>query len=202
MKRITVLTMVFVFVIALISAGQAQGHQKSSWYIGFGIGTGNGSYETEGGTSLQLDEFAGTNNVDYAPRVSINFGLGAILSPEMHLGFDVTALRATADSSTGSASASVQINNYMAMLTWFPMSEGLFVRAGAGGAVMQAEFDSGTYSTSESYGGYCLLGGVGYAFWIGDTFNLAINFDYSQQNYGEEIDSSKFWNLYVSFYWF
>jgi opacity protein-like surface antigen len=205
MKRITVLAMSLAFVITLINAGHAQDHQKSSWYIGFGLGTGNGAFEADG-ESITFNEFF--EGSDTSPRITLNFGVGMILSPEVHLGLDFTAIRqeGTVQVFGSDLTVGIQINNYLLMMTWFPYSEGFFVRGGAGMAVLVQNIVYG--NTEEKYGmrGYSALGGIGYAFWLGETFNLCLNAEVSYQKYNDaevgEPESSYFWNVYVSFYWF
>jgi len=42
MKKLTVCALAFMLVAAVSGVSFAQEHDKSSWYIGFGIGTGDG----------------------------------------------------------------------------------------------------------------------------------------------------------------
>jgi len=190
-------------VMAFLGPATAQDHLKSTWYLGFGVGTGNGSLKTDAAGTFGLDEFMGADGVDYSPRITYNAGLGAIVSSGLHLGFDISGIYAAAEASGGDAVATFRITNYLAMVSFFPTDEGLFVRLGAGAAAAKRTWDYGAgVSGDETYSGYGVLGGAGYAFWVGETLNLVLNFDYSYQSYGEDLDATKFWNVYVSFYWF
>lgn len=53
--------------------------------------------------------------------------------------------------------------------------------------------------------GFGILGGVGYAFWLGKTFNLTLNIDHSRQYYNSdafEPNRSQFTSAYVGFDWY
>lgn len=54
-----------------------------------------------------------------------------------------------------------------------------------------------------------MLAGVGYACWLGQSFNLTVNLDFSAQSYrdgsdpyGLLPDSSRLWSLYLGFDWY
>ena len=88
---------------------------KSSWYIGFGLGTGNGEVEDEYGNSADLDELFGEDGIDYSPRIFINFGVGGIINPKFHFGFDITTIRQQAEDDYDN-SYSIQLINYLGMV--------------------------------------------------------------------------------------
>lgn len=173
----------------------AQEHKKSSWYIGFGIGTGDGSGEVDGKEVTSDEWFAGLST---SPVLTMNFGVGGIINPKLHLGFDWSAIRQ--EGSGHGIERMVQINNYLFALTYFPKGEGLFLKAGAGASSIIYDVSGGSPS---AYSGTAILGGLGYAFWLGKSFNLCLNAEYSHQTYSNKYapDNSQFWNLYVSFYW-
>src|SRR5574341_454607 len=180
------------------------GSRRNTWYIGFGLGTGNGSVSYGGSTYSFQDEHDFAWGMSTSPtNLSFNFKVGATLSPNLLLGFDITAVRSQYDNS-GSSTA-IQVNNYDAVVTWFPQGEGFFARGGAGVSAITYSVDTPIGSGSNSASGFNVLGGVGYAFWIGQNFNLTLNADYSFQNYGSSdlgIDNSNFWNLWVGFDWY
>jgi hypothetical protein len=178
-------------------------HQKSSWYIGFGLGSGRGYIE---GDSFQdLFDKIGPD-AETSPTIFFNFGVGGILTPQWHLGFDITAIRqqATYELYRQSADASFQINNYLLAATFYPMNEGFFLRGGIGLSAFQFTLTGDVEDEiSESYSGTGFLIGTGYDFWLGKTFNLGIHADYSKQSYSdsEAPDDTNFFAIYVSFYW-
>ena len=100
--------------------------QRGSWYIGFGLGSGDGNIKLNDGSSGSFKEFLGASPTN----VSLNFKVGATLNPTMLLGFDVTTLLSSTDE--GGVSRSIQVVNYDAMFTWFPVEKGFFLRGGAG----------------------------------------------------------------------
>ena len=183
-------------MLCMAEGSFAQEHKKSSWYIGFGIGTGNGSCEVDGEKVTSDEWFEGLST---SPVLTMNFGVGGIVNPKLHLGFDWSAIRQ--EGSNHYVERMVQINNYLVALKYFPKGEGLFLKAGAGASSIIYDVSGGSPS---AYSGTAVLGGVGYAFRLGKSFNLCLNADYSRQTYSNKYapDNSHFWNLYVSFYWF
>lgn len=180
--------------------GYGYGVHRSPWYIGFGLGSGDGSYTLGGATATFRDW-----NFD-PPRSSatgfFNFKVGATLSPRLLLGFDLTGLRSQSDDA--GFSTAIQVVNYDAVVTWFPQGEGFFLRGGGGLSTISFE-DSTLYANPRNFGGVNLLAGVGYAFWLGQSFNLTLNLDLSAQRYSGatgEPDSSRLWALWVGFDWY
>jgi len=178
--------------------------RRGPWYIGFGIGTGDGKIKFPGGSFTLKEEHDFLWGGSTSPtNITLNFKVGATLTPNLLLGFDVTAIRSQYDSS--GFSTGVQINNYDAVVTFFPMGEGPFLRGGAGFSSIIENIDTPIGNASASGTGFNALVGAGYAFWIGRSFNLTLNADYSFQNYGSndlDVDASSFWNLWVGFDWY
>lgn len=171
-------------------------HQRDPWYIGFGLGTGSGNVSGQGDTLSFKDMNAGRDPTN----VALNFKAGVTLTPKLLLGLDITAVRSAA--AQDGIDTAIQITNYDAMVTWFPMETGLFVRGGAGLSAMVWELD--TLGSSSIRGGNVLVG-AGYAFWLGQKFNLTANLDYSVQAYGSSNDKperSSMWALWVGFDWY
>ncbi len=193
---ILILTMVF---FAFQGNGLAETHQRDSWYIGFGLGGAfDASYEYAGQERTFDDWLQG---LDTSPKISLNFKVGKTLSPKTLLGFDFTS--AGQSGSLPGIDANVQINNFFLMLTHFPKEEGFFIRAGGG--LSNLTFDVDTFVTaSETFNGFGFLGGIGYAFWLGKSFNLTLNIDHSRQFYsgGNDPDNSQFTIFYVGFDWY
>jgi hypothetical protein len=184
------------------AADEGYGTRRDRWYIGFGIGTGNGG-TTWAGTSYTFKdehEAAWGGSVD-PTNVSINFKLGLTLSPTLLVGGDITAVRSQV--TEGDSTTGIQVSTYNAVATWFPQGEGFFARGGAGIAKLTYDIDTPYGSDSFTYDGLNLLGGVGYAFWIGQSFNLTVNLDYAVQSYSEDsLESSHFWALWAGFDWY
>jgi hypothetical protein len=176
-------------------------HTRSSWYIGFGLGTGNGNLKTQGGNSFSFTDVAQGGSTT---NVALNFKVGGTLSQTLLLGFDLSAVSSRGTDDFGS-STTVTVTNYDAMLTWFPWETGFFLRGGAGLSAMTLSASAfGTTGSSTYTGGNVALG-TGYAFWLGQNFNLTLNLDVSAQGYGNGNSgpkSSSAWALGVGFDWY
>ncbi len=175
--------------------GGRAAHRRDVWYIGFGLGWGDGSVRDATGTFTFGEILRG-----YAPtNLSLNFKIGLTLNPRMLLGFDLTTVRSFG--SYGGFDAAIQVTNYDVMFTFFPTGEGFFLRGGAGLADLLVDTSLG----SSTYGGVGVLGGLGYAFWLGRSFNLTLNVDVSGQWYGRSTvspESSRLVNVYLGFDWY
>ena len=200
MKKIVTLTVVS-FVIVLFSSGitLAEEKKKSNWYIGFGVGTGELKVEGE----TMDDAFDEYPTIDVGQEVTFNIGVGAIINPKLHLGFDVSAIRQSAEDDFDQT-LDLQVNNYFAALSYYPTGKGFFLKAGAGISAAVVELDTAFVDDSETYSGTGFLLGIGYDFWIGKSFNLGIHAEYSKQSYSDSDapDDTEFTSIYLSFYWF
>jgi hypothetical protein len=176
----------------------AEEKQKSSWYIGFGVGTGELKVEGE----TMEDAFDEYPSIDVGQELTFNFGVGKILNPKLHLGFDASAIRQSAEDD--SDSIDLQVNNYLAAITYFPKEKGLSLKAGVGISALVYEIDTSFVDESETYAGLGFLLGLGYDFWLGKSFNLGIHAEYSRQSYNDSDapDDTEFTSIYLSFYWF
>jgi len=174
--------------------------RRDTWYIGFGLGTGSGNTTWQSGESRSFSDLNGNRDTT---NVMLNFKVGATLSPSLLLGFDWTTVRATASDEL--ATTYSQIANYDAMLTWFPWETGLLLRGGLGLSSLTIKASSFGASGSQTYTGANLLVGAGYAFWLGDHFNLTLGLDVSAQGYGDSAGSPKsssLWALWVGADWY
>lgn len=185
-------------IILMIFSGTAFGQEKSNWYIGFGVGTGQLQIEGE----TMDDAFSDYNDIDVDPELALHFGVGGILNPKVHLGFDGSFIRQTADGPGGDFT--LQVNNYLAAVTFYPMEKGLLLKAGLGLATIMYDLDTDTIDESDTYGGMGFLLGIGYDFWLGKSFNLGIHAEYSRQSYNDSDapDDTEFASVYLTFYWF
>jgi hypothetical protein len=160
--------------------------RRDSWYIGFGLGTGSGSVTLQDGSQAS---FSDLNLNRDTTNVMLNFKVGATLTPTLLLGFDWTTVRATASDEL--ATTYTQIANYDAMLTWFPWETGFLLRGGVGLSALTIKASTSFASGSSTYTGANLLVGAGYAFWLGDHFNLTLGLDISAQGYGDSAGGPK-----------
>lgn len=173
---------------------QAEG-LRNPWYIGFGIGSGAGNLTVDGQTRSFRD-FLGDTPVTLA----LQFEVGATLRQDLLLGFDLRTIR-----SQISHDEALQATDWLAMITWYPMERGLFLRGGVGLATLTWDFVDVYGRGTDTVSGVGALGGLGYAFWLGRSFNLTLNADVSAQLFAEEVgrpSSSRFLDVYVGFGWY
>jgi hypothetical protein len=114
----------------------------------------------------------------------------------------------------GGTSTSFGVMNIDAMLTFFPVEKGFFLRGGAGLSSMTYAIEGGYFGDEDlSASGFNLTGGLGYAFWIGQHFNMTANLDFSRQWFGSnegtlrdhtgfEISDAQYWSLWLGFDWY
>ena len=197
-----------ILIAALLVAPLAGGAQEAGyyapargpWYIGFGVGAGDGQTYVGGTTSSFHDVLVAEGGSDHF-RLGGNFKIGATLSPTTLLGFDLTVLRGFG-SAPGGYDTWVQVSNWNLMFTFFPMQQGLFLRGGGGLSWLETGIqDRFTLARSTlDYAGLDLLAGVGYAFPLTRRFNLTLNADFSWQFYGaSDVSGSRMYLVYVGF---
>lgn len=201
-RNIIVIAMLFMITLMVVpSVGFAETHQRDTWYIGFGLGGGAGASYKLNGKDITFDDWL--RGLDKSPKVSFNFKVGATISPKTLLGFDATAI--SQEGTIGSTTSHIQINNYFLMLTHFPFDEGLFLRGGGGFSNILYDNKGGANNGSDVTKGYGVLGGIGYAFWLGKSFNFTLNADHSRQFYPTSTvrpESSQFTSIYLGFDWY
>ena len=131
--------------------------------------------------------------------------MGATITPKLLLGFDISGVGASA--SQNGVTESVAIANYDAMVTFFPVGHGPFLRGGLGVSRFSDTLSGAMSGTFSCWGGNLDLG-VGYAFWLGRSFNLTVNLDWSGQSWGDHAggttgpQTSSFWALGFGFDWY
>jgi hypothetical protein len=164
--------------------------QRGSWYIGFGLGGGGGTVDLvdAGRTDLAHLVAGGSETVSFNVRV------GATLTPKLLLGFDGGFVGAT-----GSNDTSAQLNTYDVGMMYFPRERGFFLRGALGRSVLAQTTPLGDASVA----GFNVVGGLGYAFWIGRTFNLTLNADAQRHWFGKaNVDSARAWSAWLGFDWY
>ncbi len=174
---------------------------RDRWYIGFGFGGGDGKAANETASAT----FKEMNLDRSSTTVFMNFKMGATLTPKLLLGGDISAISSGADSD--GVTTSVAVVNLDAVATYFPMERGLFLRGGLGRSSVGYSVDAYGYGDADGTAtGFNVMGGVGYAWWLGRQFNLTANLDFSRQWYGSSselnIDDSQFWSLWLGCDWY
>ncbi len=189
-----------IFLFAFCARLGAVERQRKSWYIGFGLGSG---FDAAIGDEFDYYDFKDflTGLETITPKISLNIKVGKTLSPNLLLGFDITAVAQLGTDVMGTQY--LQISNYFAMLTWFPFQKGLFIRGGGGFSSLINLISTPGFDLTETYYGGGLLAGIGYAFWLGRHFNLTLNLDHSRQFYlSDGPDRGRFTIVYVGFDWY
>jgi hypothetical protein len=168
-------------------------HTRDSWFLGFGLGSGNGAVYG-GNTYATMGDLTGPDPI----IVALRFEVGMTLTDRVLLGFELVGL-GTQQKVAGERER-VLFTNADAIVTFFPESDGLFLRAGGGGSILHEVAEGATLN----YQGFNGLFGLGYAFWVGERFNLSLRFDHSRQYYraGSHWETSGFWAGTVGFDWF
>jgi len=181
------------------ASAAAEGDQSESrwshWYVGTGIGPGFGAKYKLNGQSISFDDRL-QGATDKSPLVALNIvNAGIALSPSLLVGFSGSA--AAQSGKIAGNTTHLQINNYLAALTWFPVEKGFFVRGGAG--LSNILVDTGV--ASDRVNGFGILVGAGYALPIG-RHNITFTVDYSRQSYSgssTKPDSSEFGAVYLGY---
>ncbi len=166
------------------------------WYVGTGIGPGFGSkYKLNGQSITFSDRLQGAT--DKTSLVAVNVvNAGIALSSNLLVGFS-GSLVAQGGKLAGN-DAHLQINNYLAALTWFPAERGFFLRGGAG--LSNIFIDTGV--SSDRVNGFGILVGAGYALQIARGHNITFTVDYSRQSYSgssTKPDNSEFGAAYLGY---
>jgi hypothetical protein len=178
-------------------------HLRDNWYIGFGVGYGDGRYNLNGQTVSFRDHVGQLSPVNFM----LQFEVGATVRPDLLLGFDLRAVRCQGSGNVNGfdIDASVQANDYLAVVTWFPQQRGFFLRGGGGLSTLVSTASVSGQSGSDTVFGVGVLGGLGYAFWLGQHFNLTLNADVSAQAFPSSSDkptSAAFFDTYLGFTWY
>ena len=176
------------------AADEADRYPGAHWYVGTGIGPGFGAKYKVNGQSITFDDRL-QGATDKSPLLALNIvNAGIALSPTLLFGFSGSAVAQTGK--LAGNDAHLQINNYLAALTWFPAEKGFFVRGGAG--LSNIFIDTGV--SSDRVNGFGILVGAGYALPVARRHNITFTADYSRQSYSgssTKPDSSQFGSGYL-----
>jgi hypothetical protein len=136
-------------------------------YVGLGVGTGWGDGST----------FDGERSPSHVyPWAAFELRAGVPLRPALLLGLDFQAVIAT------TRPDGVHLTLPVAF-TWFPWSDGFFLRGAAGLSIVPLSGRGDTISI-ELATGVSAQGGVGWAFWIGERLSLTLRGDVRGYWYG------------------
>jgi hypothetical protein len=173
---------------------------RDVWYVGLGLGSGGGSYVLDG----QRVNFRHTHGPGADPlQLSFQLEAGATVTRTLLLGGELSVTTSSVSVSLGDST--LVLSQLLAVATLFPTERGVFLRAGAGFAGLSQEWDDGFGYARSSAGGVAVLGGLGYAWWLGRSFNLTLHADVSAQRYGSgggDPSSSAALAAYLGFRWY
>jgi opacity protein-like surface antigen len=175
------------------------GPQRDSWYVGFGLGSGNGAYRIPGERVNYRHHLGNGSPFQGAFQLEA----GATLTPQLLLGGEVSGLVSSARNA--GLDSTLTVGQLLAVVTFFPTGRGLFLRGGAGFAQISSEVDDGFFVDRSDANGVGLLGGVGYAWWLGRRFNLTLHGDVNLHAYSGNSDapsSSTTFTGYLGFRWY
>ncbi len=184
------------FAPAVIGAeGPADKSGSGDWYLGAGIGPGFGArYKLNGQPITFSDRLQGAT--DKSPLIALNVNAGAVLSPSLLVGFSGSAVGQIGK--IAGNDVHLQINNYFAAVTWFPVEQGFFVRGGGG--LSRMLIDTGVRTDRSN--GFGILLGAGYALRVAGNHNVTFTLDHSRQSYSgssTKPDSSQFTGAYLGY---
>ncbi len=183
---------------ASASAAEAERSENlwSHWYVGAGIGAGFGAKYKLNGQSLTFNDTL-QGATDKTSLVALNLvNAGIALSPSLLVGFSGSSV-AQFGKLAGN-DTHLQINNYLAAVTWFPAEKGFFLRGGVGLANMLID----TSVRSDTARGFGILVGAGYALPVARRHNITFTADYSRQSYSgssTKPDNSQFGAVYLGY---
>jgi hypothetical protein len=180
------------------SEDQGGKKQRDSWYIGFAVFPKS---------DMKVDGKSPIESAD--STVGIDFEVGWTISDQLLAGFDIASF----SESTGSAGArlSAAITRLGGSASFFPVRHPVYIKGGLyfSTVSIEAEFLGQELRASRSGHGAGL--GTGYAFWLGDSFNLLIEVDYSYHKFvadgsddfaSLEFEKGQVLALGLGFYWY
>jgi hypothetical protein len=171
--------------------------EREGWYLGFGLGGGGGAIRIAGERHA-FDDLLGRSGTTLAMNVRV----GKTVTSRLLVGFDGGALAARASG----PDEAFQLNSYDVGAMFFPWERGAFARVAAGRSILVVESDGPVLAGKGSYAGWNAIGGVGYAFWLGKTFNLTLNLDYQAHSFSDagpiDVTGAGGWSAWVGFDWY
>jgi hypothetical protein len=177
---------------------------RSPFYFGFGLGSGGGGYTIEGdhvGFAAHHDEVLRADA--WAFPFAWQLEAGATVSPTLLVGGEVSGFVSHADELEGESTLTT--GQLLAVLTWFPAERGPFLRGGAGFGWMSSRVYEAGFVSSDAVGGLGILGGFGWAWWLGRQFNLTLHADvwgHEYANHFDQPDRAAGVNAYLGFRWY
>jgi hypothetical protein len=172
--------------------------RRGPWYVGGGGGYGDGS------VSWYRETWSLGRFMDASPwRLALALEGGQWIGTRVRVGLDLTWIHMSG--ARNGANATVDLLQPGVAAAFYPFKWGLFVRAAAGYARLGVGMDRPSFSHSESYDGFGLTGGLGYALTIRPPFDAFVRIDATRQWYGSTpagVDGATLWAAYAGLLWF
>jgi hypothetical protein len=142
-------------------------------------------------------------------RISLDVGIGGPIGRSLLLGahLAVFAAEGTVGDTFGELHRSLRIASVAAVLTWFPVERGPFLRVGAGPTsfVARSEPFPGAPEAELNGTGFAVTGGVGYALRVARWLDLTASLDASGHSFGAPEpgapDTATLWTFHLGTRW-
>lgn len=170
-----------LLLAALAPAAVAQSIEWSRWYAGAGLGLGINAHYKRDGRTLSFDEGM-PNATDKSVLGALRAEGGIQLDPKTLVGLAASGVGKSAK--INGEDAHTGINNYLAMVTYFPAQRGFFLRGGLG--YSNIVVDDGV--TTERTGGIGVQAGLGWAWNVVSQHYVTLSVDQSFQFYHSNSD--------------
>lgn len=192
----------FIFGVVVSQQSLADNGPRSPWYIGFGVGFSPNAEFEDGGETHDFEYWSESDT-----NAVVRFKVGATLHEKHLLGGDFGFVSSVGSDAGGDYL--IMMSHEMVSYTFFPATKGFFLHTGLGLGHLTLRADNTIFGDFEGRNdGTAVMFGVGYSFWIGRTFNIAVNLDHEVHNYSSssgdfvDMDSASATQLYVSFDWY
>ncbi len=167
-------------------------HDRSGFFIGFGLGFGGANYTTGSALDGSTDDSGGGVG---------NFRLGGAVTPKVLLGLETSAWVRSENDATLTFSA------VTAALTWYPGDIGVYLRGGFGfgGSTYEVKGDlfGLPVDVSKTDSGWTFLAAGGYEWRLTDKFALGPQLEVVYLGLGGElIDTASLLNVTLQFDWY
>ena len=193
LSRLTaiLLAMTGVMLVSTPALG-GKPHDRSGFFIGFGLGFGTANYTTGSALDGSTDDSGGGVG---------NFRLGGALTERVLLGLETSAWVRSENNATLTFTA------LTAALTWYPGDGGAYIRGGFGFGSSKYEIEGVVLGVpvdvSKTDGGWTLLGAGGYEWRLTDKFALGPQLEVVYLGLGGElIDTASMVNVTLQLDWY
>jgi hypothetical protein len=188
MKTIRVLAAGIVAVMACSGVAFAGSHPQDhhGFFIGFNLGAGTAQIKNDSGSSEH--EWGGAGNLRLGGAVKNNLLLGA----------EFTGWTKDQDGST------VSLSSVLFAVTYYPTTEGFFLRGGMGFGSSDFSIDLGNGVTqSKSETGFALALATGYEWRLTQKFALGPQVEFNWMDIGGDlVDTANFFDATLGFNWY